>query len=119
MPTSNRKTKGDYGEEAAAGYLAAQGYEILERNYKRFGGEIDIIAEKGGCVAICEVKYRKGLSAGFPRESVTRSKQRSIAKTALAYIGERQLDKPFRFDVIEVFGTEIIEINHIEDAFRD
>jgi len=112
-------SKGNYGETAALGFLQARGYTILERNYKRFGGEIDIIARHNEYVVFIEVKYRKSLSAGLPRIAVTRAKQRQIAKAALGYISQKGLDNTdFRFDVIEVFGVELLDINHIEDAFR-
>jgi len=112
-------SKGNYGETAALGFLQARNYTILERNYERFGGEIDIIAQHNEYIVFIEVKYRKSLSAGLPRVAVTRAKQRQIIKAALGYIGEKRLDNiDFRFDVIEVFGMELLDINHIEDAFR-
>ncbi|MDH3328933.1 MAG: YraN family protein, partial [Desulfobulbaceae bacterium] len=45
-PAAERKT-GPYGEEIAASFLQAQGYAIIERNYRKRFGEIDIIAEDG------------------------------------------------------------------------
>lgn len=114
----NKKDVGDYGENAAAGYLIGKGYVILERNYRRGGGEIDIIANDKEYIVFVEVKYRKSMSAGYPREAVSRAKQKRIIETALYYIGENSLDdNDFRFDVIEVFGKELLDINHIENAF--
>jgi len=117
MP-SKRET-GNYGEAVAQGFLTRRGYTILETNYKRGGGEIDIIARLGTYVVFAEVKYRRGLKAGLPRESVTPAKQRRIIRTALYYISENDLtETDFRFDVIEVFGREWLDVNHIEDAFQ-
>jgi putative endonuclease len=116
--TRSKSDAGIYGETAAAGYLEAKGYVILERRYKRYGGEIDIIAKNGGYIVFIEVKYRKTLYSGMPRGSVGASKRRNYARAAMGYIGEKQLDCDCRFDVIEVFGTENLEINHIEDAFH-
>jgi len=112
-------SKGNYGETAALGFLKSRGYEVLRRNYKRFGGEIDIIAKHNGYIIFIEVKHRKTLSAGLPRFAVTPAKQRQITKAALCFIGENGLnDTDFRFDVIEVLGKELLDINHIEDAFH-
>jgi len=112
------KQKGDFGETTARGYLQAKGYEIAATNYRRGGCEIDIIAKTGDVIAFVEVKYRKGLSKGEPYEAVTAGKRRRIIRAARFYIAENGLDAAnFRFDVIEVFGTEYLEINHIEDAF--
>ena len=43
-----RQALGTAGEEAAARYLTALGYTVLERNYRCGHGEIDIIAERNG-----------------------------------------------------------------------
>jgi len=53
--TQNRKT-GDLGEQIAANYLISKGYSVLERNYWRPWGEIDLVAEKNGELFFFEVK---------------------------------------------------------------
>lgn len=98
---TNRE-KGVYGEELAVKQMKKMGYKILERNFKRAGGEIDIIAEKDGYTAFVEVKYRKGRAMGEPAEAVTRGKQENIIQTAEKYIYENGLEGDFRFDVAEV-----------------
>ncbi|MCL2396513.1 MAG: YraN family protein [Defluviitaleaceae bacterium] len=113
-----RKKIGNFGETAAAGYLAAKGYEILARNYKAAGGEIDIVARDGGCIVFAEVKYRKQIGYGRPAAAVTSAKQRAIIAAAGCYLAEHgRMDADCRFDVIEIFGREMLEINHIENAF--
>jgi Holliday junction resolvase-like predicted endonuclease len=58
--TGFRKNVGKYGELSACYYLENKGFSILERNLvlsegqKR--GEIDILAGKGSCIYIVEVK---------------------------------------------------------------
>jgi putative endonuclease len=111
------KQAGDYGEAIASGYLSAKGYAIIARNYRRGPGEIDIIAEKGGTVVFAEVKARRGVSKGTPADAVTFSKRKKICAAALYWIGENEDRRDCRFDVIEVFGREIIDVRHIENAF--
>lgn len=114
--------RGKAGEEYAAGILQKQGYRILERNFSSKYGEIDIIAEKGGIIALVEVKTRKsgGMVSGF--EAVTKTKQRKIIVTAMWYLQDNALefqDFQPRFDVFSVetkFG-EIISHEHLEGAF--
>lgn len=53
--TEKRKL-GDIGENCACEYLKRQGYQIIERNYLRKWGEIDIIARKGPVLHFVEVK---------------------------------------------------------------
>lgn len=114
-----RGTKtGDYGENVVFGYLQGKSYTILETKFRRQRGEIDIIARDGDAIVFIEVKYRRTLAFGTPAESVTPRKQQALLTTALQYIGENDLENcDFRFDVIEVFGRELLELNHIENAF--
>ncbi|MCL2855436.1 MAG: YraN family protein [Defluviitaleaceae bacterium] len=112
------KTKGDYGENTALGYLAAKGYQILATNYTAAGGEIDIIAVDGEYIVFIEVKYRRSMAFGHVSEAVTPTKTRRLIKAAKAYLYKQDMwEAPCRFDIIEVFGREMLEINHIENAF--
>ena len=114
----NKRQVGGYGEAVARGYLVRRGFTVLEMNYKRGGGEIDIIAKDGAYIVFIEVKYRRNLAMGLPRIAVTPAKQRTIIQTARHYISENNLvDTDFRFDVVEVFGRERLDINHIPNAF--
>lgn len=110
---------GKAGESAAAKYLKKKGYKILERNYRKTYGEIDIISQKGENVAFVEVKTRKSDSFGTPAEFVTLQKQKKLIKAAYTYIQERNLDAEFTFDIVEVYieDKKVKEINHIKNAF--
>ena len=55
MPSPKRKI-GDIGEEVVCKYLETKGFRVLERNYLRKWGEIDIVAEKGQLLSFIEVK---------------------------------------------------------------
>ena len=119
---SVRSERGAFGEEQTAIYLINRGYRILARNYRIKGGEIDIIAEKDGLVAIVEVKTRKfgSLTAGV--EAVTKKKQGRIIKATRSYLYETETEAEVRFDVAEVTITteenpRLLEINYYEDAF--
>ena len=119
MKTHNVK-EGNQGEALAVAFLTNANHRICERNYKKQSGEIDLITLDGDTLVFVEVKYRKNLDYGYPREAVTVAKQRRISKTALWYIKEKKLyDCNVRFDVIEIYfdkdGQQII--NHLENAF--
>lgn len=118
MSQNGNSGKGLLAETVACGYLEGLGYEIIERRYRCSFGEIDIIAGDGEYLVFVEVKYRKSLKAGFPAEAVTKTKQRAIVKTAFHYILKRKPGREnYRFDVIEVFGAELIDVNHHINAF--
>lgn len=110
----NRK-KGSLAEDKAILFLKNKGYHILYKNFYTMYGEIDIIGEKNDLIVFFEVKYRKTLKNGYPREAVSKAKQEKIKKTALLYISANNIiNKDFSFDVVEIIDNEII---HIENAF--
>jgi len=111
---------GMFGQVHAEKFLRAKGYQILHKNYHTKTGEIDIVAKQGSYIIFAEVKFRKSLAHGYPRESVTPAKQRKIHNAALHYIAAHPQisESDFRFDVLEVLGDDKqVYINHIEDAF--
>ena len=55
MKTEKRR-KGDIGEDVACKYLENKGYRVVERNYLKPWGEIDIVAEKANILSFVEVK---------------------------------------------------------------
>ena len=63
-----RKRLGAWGESVAAHSLEAQGYRILDRNWRCARGEIDLIAQAGAELVFVEVKTRTGQHLGSPEE---------------------------------------------------
>ena len=111
----NRRSIGSQGEADARAFLTRKGVKVLETNYRRPTGEIDIIARQGKTVLFVEVKRRSSLRYGRPAEAVDRAKQAHILRTAMLYLQEKGIsDAPLRFDVIEVLPDSI---RHIENAF--
>ncbi len=111
---------GRNGEDRAARYLEAQGYEIVERNYHCRGGEIDIIAREAGDLVFVEVKTRRSAADSAASEAVDVRKRAKIVKSAWSYLGERGLGEVgCRFDVAEVYfingGPVTVEV--IKGAF--
>lgn len=123
--TPKRKT-GDLGESFATAHLVKNGYRILEKNWAHGKQEIDIIAEKQGCIVFCEVKTTasdKAEDMRTPSTAVDREKRKNVTDCAREYMIfiKRRFPRysfEYRFDVIEVFlNRDTPEINHIEDAF--
>jgi putative endonuclease len=74
-PTEKQKV-GQLGEDIATKYLESKGFRIIERNYLRKYGEIDIVAQKGGIVHFVEVKSVSCESfVGFAENIATKTSQ--------------------------------------------
>ncbi len=54
--TSKTQKIGEIGEKVAEGFLVKHGFLILDRNYTKKWGEIDIVAEKDNKLYFIEVK---------------------------------------------------------------
>lgn len=114
---------GKQGEDIAAGFLEAKGFNILDRNYRFLEGEIDIAAlmlDPAELVFV-EVKTRKSVEWGYPEEGLSEAQKKRIFKAADSYIYEKQLfTVPVRFDIIAIHLADPQNpvIAHFEDAFR-
>lgn len=70
MAEKTEKQKiGRLGEDIAVKYLENKGFLVIEQNYLRKCGEIDIIAEKGGFLHFIEVKSVSELANSRPGRS--------------------------------------------------
>jgi putative endonuclease len=96
---------GRRGEHLAARYLAARGYRILARNWRCALGEIDIVAERHGDVAIVEVKTRSSTAYGHPFDAITPAKASRLRKLAALWCEESPAKpRSLRVDAIAVLA---------------
>jgi len=111
---------GRSGESRACRYLAARGFEIVERNFRCRSGEIDVIAREGATTVFVEVKQRSSERHGKGHEAVTFGKRRRIVRAARLYAAARGLaESPLRFDVVSILDGPDgrSEIRHDRGAF--
>ena len=117
----SNKTLGGYGEFLARQYLKAQGYRILEENFRNKLGEIDLIVQDGKTICFVEVKTRQSCTQGQPYEAVNPWKIRKLSQMAMSYLKYKyhSLEIPSRFDVISIVQdkTSTPNIQHIKNAF--
>lgn len=103
------------GEELASNFLKKNGYKIIERNFRRGYGEIDIISIKDNALIFSEVKTRTSENFGTPFESITSWKLKSVVKTAQFYkILHPNLPDSLRIDAISVRLTKDKDLDSIE-----
>lgn len=115
MKLDNRTDKrklGDIGENIACGFLEKKGFTIMERNYLKKWGEIDIVARKGEIIHFIEVKsvsyatltnVSHGTEGGFrPEDNMHPWKLQRLARTLQSYLLEKKLDNDFQLDLVTV-----------------
>lgn len=119
LPTLNKgihkKRLGIIGENLACAYLVNHHYTIIERNFRKRYGELDIIVVKDKTLIVVEVKTRIGRYFGLPEESVTPRKLREVKQTAMYYkLLHPELPDRMRIDVIAIE----LETDETLKAFR-
>ena len=113
-----RKRIGDRGEDSAANYLFANGYEVLQKNYRFGRGEIDIIARKDETLVFIEVKTRKNNLYGDPESFLSESQEDRIHLAAEEYVLQNEWPGEIRFDIIAIlWDSNEPTLDHFEDAF--
>ena len=113
--TEKRKF-GNLGEDIACRFLTKHGFIILERNYLKKCGEIDIIIKKGSLLHFIEVKsvsceINREVSDETnnlnyrPEDNIHIWKLKRISKTIQLYLLERNVsdETDWQFDVITVY----------------
>lgn len=108
---------GRYGEALAARFLTQQGWTLLDRNWRCSSGELDIVATRGGTLAICEVKTRRSARYGTPLEAVTPVKLQRLRRLAGLWIAAHSEHcRTVRIDVISVLVDDagMTRVQHIE-----
>jgi putative endonuclease len=118
MPHQNKDT-GFLGENKAAIYLISIGYTILYRNWRYKHLEIDIIASKGNCLHIIEVKTRRSTTYGFPEQHIDAIKMQHLKNAAALFQYQYPIWKMLQFDVIaiQLYTEAKWELFFIEDVY--
>lgn len=106
-PLTEKKKVGNLGEDIACVYLEKAGYSIVDRNYLRKYGELDIVAIKDGEYHFVEVKCvtRETVTheTGYrPEDNMHPWKLKRLARTIQAYILDKKVGDNWQFHVITV-----------------
>ncbi len=93
------------GEEIAAAHLEAQGWRIIERNWRCPAGELDIVAWDGDgqTLVFVEVKSRSSVAFGQPIEAITWRKLTKLRELATLWLRNSKTRAPtIRVDAVGV-----------------
>lgn len=103
MPDLYNKTLGKRGEDIAAEFLKKTGYKIIEKNFQKRYGEIDIVAVEDQTLVFIEVKTRTSSNFGSPLEAITPWKIKALVHSCNFYKSiHPELPESLRIDVVSV-----------------
>lgn len=117
---SNREI-GNIGEDLASEIVVSLGYLVLDRNYLRKTGKIDIICLKNNKIVFFEVKtilinHISGVTREiyYPENNISKTKIQKINKTASYYLSEKHInDQYFEISSISIFlDTDLKLLNY-------
>ena len=99
--------RGELAEKFALRWLRRQGLQLICRNFHCRYGELDLVMEDKGCVAIIEVRYRNTDRYGGSIGSVNPAKQKRICLAAACLLQQNPKLNQFgiRFDVVALSGS--------------
>ncbi len=106
--TSRKQKTGELGETLATMFLVKRGFAVIDRNYTKKYGEIDIIACKNSVwhfVEVRTVSYETMGKRGMirPEENMHRLKFLRFSRTVEIYISEKRIKDPWQIDLITVY----------------
>ena len=122
MTKSEKRRFGDIGENVACVFLEKHGFEVIERNYLRKWGEIDIVARKDRVMHFVEVKstHFDSTSAVSPEtsfraeENMHPQKIRRLHRAIQTYLLEKRIDCDWQLDLVVVKIDEVARVARAE-----
>lgn len=115
MSKTEKRKIGDIGEEFTCRFLEKRGYKIVERNYLKKWGEIDVVAKNKDGLHFIEVKsltvkpYFAKASQGkdeyMPEGNIRLWKKERMARAIKTYFMDRHIsdETDFQIDIAAVF----------------
>ena len=103
MPSEKRKF-GDICEKIAAKHLTNRNFDIVDRNYRKKWGELDIVAKNGNALHFIEVKGTSDLRVQ-PEENIHSWKQKRLWRAIQTWLLEHPEyeEAEWQIDVMAVF----------------
>ena len=125
---TQKQIVGEQGEEIAVKHLVKLSYNILDRNYRKKWGELDIVAEKDKIIHFFEVKSESVASFGVlhmkhfanPEENVHFWKRQRLARAIQTWLMEKHVSQEtiWQVDVMAVFldfNKKVAKVRITED----
>ncbi len=109
--------KGAREEDLALAFLQKQGLQLIQRNVRAPGGELDLVMRDAEHLVIVEVRKRSHPGYGSAADSVDARKQAKVIRAAQGLLARnpKLVQLPARFDVVALDGQD--NIDWIQAAF--
>lgn len=126
MAKTEKRRIGDLGEDMACKFLIRRGHAILDRNYLRPWGEIDIISEHNSKLHFVEVKTvtrESGQKLQIrPEENMHRAKVERLQRAIQTYIAQSPgyKDRDWQLDLVCVYvdmSVRRVKVELFENVF--
>lgn len=109
--TSKSQKIGEIGEDIASLFLMKHGYTILERNYTKKWGEIDVIAQKNNILYFIEVKSKSvddlnnvSHVTNRPEDNMHPWKLKRLSRVIQTYLINKRIgNTKWQFDLLVVY----------------
>ncbi|MBK9702689.1 MAG: YraN family protein [Betaproteobacteria bacterium] len=114
--TAPQADAGAEAERLAAAFLERRGLVIVERNYRRRCGELDLVARDGATLVFVEVRLRRGRAFGGAAESITAAKRARLTRAAGLYLAGLRDTPCCRFDAVLLDALDADRIEWLQDV---
>jgi putative endonuclease len=111
------KQLGRLGERIAEAFLEIKGFQVVERNFRYAGREIDLIVRKGRLLAAVEVKLRRTDRFGTAVVAVDGKKLERIRVALQGYLSGTPEPLVPRLDLVVIDFTDPggdMQVSHLE-----
>jgi putative endonuclease len=113
--TGRPSDAGAEAEALAAAFLERRGLVIVERNFRRRCGELDLVARDGGTLVFVEVRLRRGKAFGGAAASITATKRTRLVRAASLYLAGVRGTPDCRFDAVLLDALDACRIEWLQD----
>ncbi len=122
---TDKKIIGNKGEDLVTRFLMKQGYKVIQRNYLKPWGEIDIVAKNKDFIHFIEVKAKeitdekyKNSSSYRPEDHMHPWKIRRFKRIIETWIMEKDYEGNWQIDVAIAYVSPNKELESV-DMFWD
>lgn len=120
MTKTAKRGFGDIGENVACVFLEKHGFKVIERNYLRKWGEIDVVCIKGNKMHFVEVKSVSSETGIRGEENMHPQKIKRLERAIQTYLAEKRMDLDWQLDLVLVninMTTKEAKVQIIENVF--